>query len=214
MLTYKFQKNIPIFKCDFCGKCDGFLESTSKCDIKNRGCCWYFPKYNLVDIKNILNLNEESFIYKICNMKNSYVSQYHIRINGKFFKDDYNKYILYGNEISGFKTKFFFRICPFFGKDKCSLDFSLRPHPCNLYLCRKIIDWCKDKYNSYSEERKDYYAYCNYFDESIKQSLIEAKTDLSKNIKKSLDIIKKFDMPLFHNRNLDNLEFNKKTTDF
>lgn len=213
MLTYKFKQNIPIFKCDFCGKCSGFLESTSKCSVKNRGCCWYFPKYNLVDIKNILNLNKESFIYKICKMQNSYVSQYHIRVNGEFLKDDYEKYILYNNDVLGFDTKLFFRLCPFLGTNGCSLDFSLRPHPCNLYLCRKLIKWCGIKYNEYSKERKDYYAYCNYFHEYIKELLIDARTSLCENIEKSLFIIKKFKMPYFHNRILDDLEFNKKAAD-
>lgn len=42
-LEYECENNIPVFKCNFCGKCNGIVESTSYMDIKNRGCCWYFP---------------------------------------------------------------------------------------------------------------------------------------------------------------------------
>lgn len=203
-LSYEFKNNIPLFKCTYCGKCYSCIESKNFFYI-NRGCCWYFPKYTLVDIKNILNLGKKDFILNLFNMPNAYILQYSIIIQGIF---DYDKYEEYKNKnycldacedntINSFNTKLFFKLCPFFKNNGCSLDYSLRPHPCNLYLCRDVIDLCYDYYKNYSRERKDYFAYCNYFNESIKYLLIDNRVNFLTNLNKSLNLIENFDMPSF-----------------
>lgn len=208
-LQYENTNNIPVFKCNFCGHCSGILEATSYTNIKNRGCCWYFPKYNLVDMKNIITLGKKNFVYVLLNMKNAVINKYSIEVKGTFDEEKYLEFIKENpNSIEdNFDPKLFFKVCAFSRPDGCHLDFSLRPHPCNLYLCRTVINRCGEVYKNYSRERKDYYAYCNYFDESIKQILMEKKVNLQSDPFKAIEIIEDFQMPPFGGGNLESIEF-------
>ncbi|WP_279146564.1 hypothetical protein [Clostridium tyrobutyricum] len=208
-LNYSFYNNIPVFKCDSCGKCSNTIESISYTSIKNRGCCWYFPEYRLIDIKNIIDNNKFSFIHYLVSLPNCLLRNYSIKINGTFLK---NKYKDFKNscfkKYSNFDSSLFFKLCPFSSKNGCSLNFLLRPHPCNLYLCREIINLCSEKYKPYCDERKDYFAYCNYFDECIKQDLIDNHVSLISNINKAIEVIKNCHIEKFNSRYLKPIIFN------
>lgn len=206
-LSYEFHNNIPVFKSNFCGKCSGVLESTSLINETMRGCCWYFPKYTLVDIKNIVSHGRIDFIYSLLRLQNSHISQYFIEVIGRFDNQSFLNYSHTTENNKDFDNKLFFRLCPFCGFHGCSIDFSLRPHPCNLYLCRTMIENCKESYLPFSKERKDYYSYCNYFNESIKQELKYNSIDLITNPDASLSVIDSFEMPAFEPRKLDMLIF-------
>ncbi|OBR92421.1 MULTISPECIES: hypothetical protein [Clostridium] len=210
LLSYKFTNNIPLFKCDICGNCSNFVESISYTNIKNRGCCWYFPKYNLVDIKNIINNGNINFIYYLSSIPNC-VESYDIRVKGTFFKNQYDNYTENNIKYSDFDSSLFFRLCPFLKKDGCKLSFSLRPHPCNLYLCREAIQLAGKEYTMYSRERKDYYAYCNYFNECLKEDLKSNNTTLSDNLEESLDILNSSTLPPFQPRKLQNIYIDYST---
>ncbi|WP_209702133.1 hypothetical protein [Clostridium algifaecis] len=208
ILNYNFMNNIPVFRCTLCGKCSNILESTSYTSIKNRGCCWYFPEYRLIDIKNIIDNGKSNFIYYLVSLKNSLLKSYSIKINGTFLKNKYADFINSNKKYENFDTSLFFKLCPFLSKNGCSLNFILRPHPCNLYLCRRVIKLCRKEYRTYFEERQDYFAYCNYSNECIKEDLIENNVDLIKDIHKSMDIIKKCSIGKFSPRTLISIHFN------
>lgn len=206
-LSYEFHDNIPVFKSNFCGKCSGVLESTSLVNRTMRGCCWYFPKYTLVDIKNIISHGRIDFIHSLLKLEYSHISQYFIEVTGRFDSESFFNYSRTVENMPDFDNKLFFRLCPFCGTHGCNIDFSLRPHPCNLYLCRTMIEKCNDSYLPFSKERRDYYSYCNYFDESIKQELKYNRVDLISNTEASLSVIENFEMPDFEPRKLDKLIF-------
>ena len=167
-----------------------------------------FPKYNLVDIKNIINLGQKSFIINLSKMSSTNVSQYFIEAKGLFKQEEYEIFMA-DKEDTDFEIdpKLFFRICPFCGFKGCTLDFSLRPHPCNLYLCRSIIDICGEPYKAYSNERKDYFSYCNFYNEYIKEELMENNVDFIKDIDRSLNIIENLNIPTFEPRKLEPIIF-------
>lgn len=204
-LSCEFKNNVPIFHCSVCGNCKGFVESTSYINI-NRGCCWYFPKYTLMDIKNIINMGKIDFIYWLIKNANSTISQYFIQVQGFYDTIKHKLYCENNTPASGFDSKLFFRVCPFMGRTGCTINFQLRPHPCNLYLCRKIIKKSGESYKIYSRERKDYYSYCNYFNDSLKYELMDNDTHLLKNSSKSLEIIKAFPIPTYEPINLPEIK--------
>jgi len=197
--------NIPLFKCSYCGNCYGFLESTSYLKVKMRGCCWYFPKYKLIDIKNILNLGREDFIYEIANLSNSKIEKYHIEVLGYFDDEKYNKL---KPQAEDFDSKLFFKLCPFFDKNGCKLHFTLRPHPCNLYLCREVIEACGLEYESYNRERKDYFAYCNYYNDLLAKELQNNNLNLIDNFDDSIKLLKQIHIPNFDFRRLREIKIN------
>ncbi|WP_446898687.1 hypothetical protein ACSVC9_01830 [Clostridium sp. LBM24168] len=207
ILSYDFNNNIPAFKCTLCGKCSKILESTSYTHIKNRGCCWYFPEYRLIDIKNIIDNNNIHFILHLASLSNSIIKKYSIMIQGTFFKNKYMEFIKIHTKNTSFNESLFFKLCPFLGDKGCKLNFLLRPHPCNLYLCRHVIELCGQYYSSYCRERKDYYAYCSYCNECIKEDLKRNNTNLSENMEKSLYIIKESSISNFCSQNLSSIQF-------
>ena len=150
-----------------------------------------------MDIKNIINMGKIDFIYSLLKNTKAATSQYFIQIHGFYDKNKYEIYNENNLPLSDFDSKLFFKVCPFIGKNGCTIDFQLRPHPCNLYLCREIIKEAGELYKEYSLERKDYYSYCNYFNESLKYELINNNIDLLKDASKSLNIIKKADIPSY-----------------
>ncbi|GFR36445.1 hypothetical protein [Thermobrachium celere] len=208
MLSYYFEDNIPLFSCSLCGKCDGFIESTSLIHIKNRGCCWYFPKYTLMDLKNIISIERVDFIHELKENEKTVISNYHLEVKGYFDEEGYNNYGV--KTIEDFDTKLFFRLCPFSTEKGCSIDFKLRPHPCNLYLCRQVIDYCGDEYRMFSKERKDYYSYMNYYNELLKRELIDKKIDLIKDFDRTIEFISKYEVPKFEPRKLNSLSFARR----
>ena len=207
ILNYNFYNNIPIFKCTLCGQCSGTLESTSYTNIKTRGCCWYFPEYRLIDIKNIINSGNMHFILNLASLSNSIIKKYSILVKGIFFKNEYMNFIKSRVKNVDFNRSLFFKLCPFLGDNGCKLDFPLRPHPCNLYLCKNVIKLCRQHYSPYSRERKDYYAYCNYCNECMKEDLEKNGVNLLENIERSLQVIKKSSIPNFCPQNPNPIHF-------
>lgn len=195
-LSCEFKDNIPVFHCDTCGNCKDFIESISYIGL-NRGCCWYFPRYTLMDIKNIINIGKIDFIYSLIKNANSKISQYFIEVHGFYDSIKHKVYCKNNNPQLDFDSKLFFRVCPFVGKKGCTIDFQLRPHPCNLYLCREIIKKSGESYKKYCRERKDYYSYCNYFNDSLKYELMDKDIHFLKDFSKSLKIIKSFNIPSY-----------------
>lgn len=211
-LEYEFCSNVPVYKCSFCGKCSSFVEATSYTRIKTRGCCWYFPKYSLIDIKNIIDSRNKDFIYSLLNMENAEIHQYYINVNGEFNKNEYEEYLKEtlheDSEASDFDQKLFFRLCPFATINGCRISFDLRPHPCNLYLCREVIDTCGKDYKELSKERKDYYSYCNYYSDTLKYALMDNNVDFVKDPFKSIEILEETEISGFEFNTLKPIIFN------
>lgn len=215
VLKYEMHDNIPVFKSNLCGKCTNMLESTSYASAMNRGCCWYFPKYTLVDIKNILSIDKKDYLLSIIKNDFCTMNSYSFELKGYFNKNSYEQYMNHKEHKnqSDFDEKLFFKICPLAAKKGCSIDFSLRPHPCNLYLCREIVNICKNQYENYKKERKDYFAYCNYFDEVLREELDCNNINLINDFDKSLAAIENYDLPLFEPRSLAPIMFNMHNSD-
>lgn len=200
-ISYEVLDNIPVFKCSTCSKCTSF-EGKNKLNV-NRGCCFYFPKFYLIDIKNITNI-DISFLSNLIEEERARVHSFYIEVEGIFDKESYKNFMLNNTEeelakYKNFDISLLFKKCYFSTNEGCSINFELRPHPCNLYLCRKIIEECGTEYYKYSRERKDYYAYCNYINEVLEIELRKRNTDLKNNFKDSIQILK--------NTKVDNFDF-------
>ena len=208
-LKYTFKDNIPVINCSFCGKCQDFIETKDYINI-NRGCCWHFPKYNLMDLKNIMKINEK-FVRQLFTLKDAEISQYSIKILGKYYENEYIEYA--SNKIASIETsntfddKLHFKVCHFFGENGCKIDFCLRSHQCNLYLCREIVNAIGIHSSLYKKERQDYFSYCYYYDKHIEYALKENQVDFVKDYSKALEIIKSIDIPEFDPQYLQEIQF-------
>jgi len=207
-ISYEVTNNTPIFKCSFCKNCTS-MESTNMLGIK-RGCCFYFPKYSLIDIKNIIKFKKD-FLFKLITKKNVVTHDYFIEVKGTFDKTAYNNFLETSNEdellkYGDFDTKLFFKKCFFITPTGCSIDFRLRPHQCNLYLCRKLVKNSNSLSSKYSRERKDYFAYCNYINVILTQYFKENLLSLKNNFKQSVNFLEKIKIDNFFFSKLQNLK--------
>lgn len=207
-ISYEILENIPVFKCSFCNNCH-CLESKNAFNI-HRGCCFYFPKYNLFDIKNLINFNK-SFLFKLIQMKNSVIHNFYIEVQGDFDNKKYEDFLKNNTDenlskYSDFDPKLFFKKCCFVTEHGCKLNFKLRPHQCNLYLCREVIENCNDSYSKYSRERKDYFAYCNFVNMILQGELYKNHVNLKTDLQKSIAILEKTKIDTFDFSKLDKIQ--------
>ena len=56
-LYLKLDEGVPQYICSSCGNCHSVF-GRSLCSIKNRGCCWYFPKFTLHEIHKMVKSQE------------------------------------------------------------------------------------------------------------------------------------------------------------
>lgn len=202
-LYYAFSDNVPLFRCNFCGQCQLHIEAQNSLQI-NRGCCWYFPTYELADIKNLLDNGHEEFIGQLLAHPHTKIRRFELQVIGRFDQDAYQRAIAAASDLpqGDFDPSLHFKLCPFFGIDGCTISSALRPHPCNLYLCREVIQWSGSNYQSYNQERKDYFSYCAYVNESLRLELNEQGVDLISDQAQALATIRSCDIPHFEPRHL------------
>ena len=83
----------PQFGCSSCYKCNSIF-GKSLCEVKNRGCCWYFPKFSLYDIQKMVKSEEGiSTLDMILKLPNVKIYNYYIHAVGYFDYDSHDKYI-------------------------------------------------------------------------------------------------------------------------
>ncbi|MBP3915193.1 MULTISPECIES: hypothetical protein [unclassified Clostridium] len=119
---------IPQIGCSTCYECNSIF-GKSLCEVKKRGCCWYFPKFNLYEIQKMAKSSDGlEILKKIINMPNTVVYNYYIHAKGFFDEKSYNKYI---------NTK-----------GKCSLEFAIEK---DVKEIREEILYEDEEYEIYKE---------------------------------------------------------------
>lgn len=190
-LSYENHDSIPVFKCTLCGSCAG-LETENHLGL-NRGCCFYFPRYTLITLRTIAGI-DRAFLDWLQHHPDAAIDDYELVIKGDYDRVAHDSFL---RQISDeqrekyrhFDTSLFFRKCRFVSEKGCAIAFNLRPHPCNLYLCRGVIDRCGDTARDYARERKDYFAYCHYMDGLLEDALCTHELTLKTDFQKAIDVL-------------------------
>lgn len=88
-----FNDGVPQYGCTLCGKCDTVF-GKSLCSVKNRGCCWYYPKFTLYEIHKMVKSKDGlATLRKISNHPQIEIFNYYIHSKGYFDEENYNKFI-------------------------------------------------------------------------------------------------------------------------
>lgn len=185
----------------------------SFCSVKKRGCCWYFPKFTLVDIQRMTkSLEGLNILEQIKNLPGTVIYRYYIHAKGFFDKSGYDRYMLKGNnsslynkdqyeedtfsyEVNGHTLEdhtIFFRACPFVKSGYgCTLPPRFRTVVCNFFICSEVLDrsYPKELLNQYLEERSRYSAWLNWENKSLEYLLKSHGVDLTTDFETSLKIL-------------------------
>jgi hypothetical protein len=173
-----FDKGVPQIGCTDCGSCKSIM-GKSLCDIKNRGCCHYFPEFTLVDIQRMAVLEGgRKALDLILSHPGTRINRFNLYSTGHFDKDGYEKYISSGELLETGSIRdhtIFFRTCPFVVPKKgCRLPVRFRTTVCNFFICSEILDSLESSelLEEYMKERSRYSRWV-YRESGILQHLLE-----------------------------------------
>lgn len=173
-----FDMGVPQIGCTDCGHCKSIM-GTSLCEIKNRGCCHYFPEFTLVDIQRMAVLEGgRKALEIILSYPGTKVNRFNLYSTGHFNKDAYEKYIMSGELLETGDIRdhtIFFRTCPFVEPEKgCRLPARFRTAVCNFYICSEVLGNVADPeiLEEYMKERSRYARWV-YRESGILQHLLE-----------------------------------------
>jgi len=195
--------NIPRYACTSCSSCDSLI-GKSLCKVKNRGCCWYFPKFTLVDIQRMSKAPDGlKVLNKIINNPGTQIYNYYIHAKGFFDEAEYEKYMESGMLLEGDYIEdhtIFFRGCPFVKPGKgCTLPPRYRTFVCNFFICKEITEaaQCHEMFQRYDEERLRYSRWLDWENESLKYILSQDNLTLQSNFAETIKKLQELDLSMY-----------------
>ena len=195
-----YDYGVPRIVCTDCGICNSVM-GKSLCGKINRGCCHYFPDFNLAEIHRLLMLpGGQSALETILNNCGTVVNNFNILVKGTFDNEGYEVYIKNGcsEEYPTINDHtIFFRSCPFVKPGVgCSLPCRFRTTVCNFFVCSEILDIpaLRLEINPYIKERDRYSRWIHRESIELQHVLNINNTNLIINFERSIEILK--DLPL------------------
>ncbi|OPJ58300.1 hypothetical protein [Clostridium oryzae] len=195
----EFDQEVPQYACSSCSNCHSIF-GRSLCSVKNRGCCWYFPKFTLYEIHKMVKTKEGSKVLSsILKLPNVKIYSYHIHAIGRMDKVGYDRY-LKNNKSEDINVKdksIFFRTCPFVKPGiGCTLPKRYRSYVCNLFICSEVASVLSKNnlFNVYMNERQNYARWVQWENLSLEMMLRENKVNLESDFQNTINILK--ELPL------------------
>ncbi len=200
MVYVSVDQGIPQYVYTGCKNCTSII-GISLCSIKNRGCCYYHPKFTLLDIQRMAHSLEGLYVLKsIRRLPSSEIRPFEIHAKGYFDEEGYGRYMESGNKINAGSIRdhsIFFKACPFVKSGYgCSLPPRYRTYVCNFFLCNEVIEKIKgdDHFEAYIKERERYVRWVEWENASLREILFENRLDLVNDFDGTIKLLQ--EMPL------------------
>lgn len=195
----KLDQGVPQYVCSSCSSCHSVF-GRSLCSIKNRGCCWYFPKFTLHEIHKMIKSQEGlDILYSMLKLPEIRVYNYYLHAKGFFDEIGYNKYLESGQDYEDNveDKSIFFRVCPFVKPGiGCSLPEKYRSSVCNFFICHEVMEEAEkqDVFKDYIKERGSYIKWVEWENSFLEMLLKEKGLNLLNNFDEVISTLK--DIPL------------------
>lgn len=191
-----FDEGIPRLAYTGCSRCSSLI-GMSLCNTKNRGCCYYFPKFYPVEIQRMCHSEKGLEVLKsIIEMPNVVLYDDYILVKGSYDYILHQKMMkeglvpLDGNVKD---TSVFFRTCPFVRSGMgCTLPPRYRSYVCNFFMCSEIIDnpAYKDKLTPYIRERDSYVRFLEWENNQLIMAMREEGITFVKKFDAAVEFLK------------------------
>lgn len=200
-IALSIENGTPQYLCSSCRKCTSVF-GKSLSGIKNRGCCWYFPKFTLHEIARMSKSKEGLDTLKmILDNPGTTIYNYYIHAEGYFDKEGYEEYINSGqDDCDTIKDKsMFFRTCPFVEEGKgCKLHPMFRSYVCNFFICNEVLEEtkknCREEVDLYIKEMESYSRWLNWDNYSLEKYFLHKNLDLKNNFDEIIEELKQIDL--------------------
>lgn len=210
-IDLKIDQGVPQYGCSSCYNCKSEF-GKSLCEIKNRGCCSYFPKFNLYDIHKMVKEEEGmETLKRILALPKVEIKNYYIHAKGYFDEEGYNLYKNNG-ELDNFRVRdktIFFRACPFVKSGEgCTIKAKYRSYVCNFFICEEVVNQIKDNeiFKLYEEERDRHVKWISWENTALEYYFISEKLNLIKNFNEIINILKEMPLREYEYRALEAIE--------
>lgn len=191
----EIDQGVPRYVYTGCSQCSSVM-GKSLCEIKNRGCCSYFPRFELTDIHRMSkSLEGLQTLNTIVKNPGTVIENYSIHAKGFFDKLGYDKYLKgeqTSEEISIKDRTIFFRACPFVKSGQgCTIPPRFRTCVCNFFICSEVLErpGFEEAFKPYIEERSRYARWLHRDNEELRHILYENKVNLLKDFDKSIKLL-------------------------
>jgi len=209
----EYDDGVARYVCTSCHRCTS-LYGTSLCKIKNRGCCFYFPEFTLVDIHRMsVTLEGLRTLEIIRRQPGAVFYSYHIHVKGYFDRQGYDEYMKKGRLLGDGSIQdhtMFFRACPFVeGGRGCTLPPRYRTIVCNFFICSEILEHpnLQAAFKPYLEERSRY-ARWEYREKlELQHVLMEKGLDLINNFEEAIEVLQDTPLNLYEFPPLEPVEY-------
>lgn len=200
-IELKIDKETPQYSYEGCMNCTS-LFGKSLCSHKNRGCCWYFPKFTLHEIARMAKSKEGlETLDKILNNPKTEIYNYYIHAKGYFDEEKYNEFMrdekapyCFAND----KT-IFFRECPFVEEGKgCTIPPKFRSYVCNFFICEEVLEAARvnndDKLDLYIREMNNYSKWIEWDNYSLEMYFLHKGITLKNGFNKIIEEFKNMEL--------------------
>jgi len=205
----EIDSNNPRYVCTDCTKCNSTF-GTSFCSVKDRGCCFYYPEFSLLDIQRMVKTLEGLIVLDtILAHPGTTVQPYSIQTKGVFDKELYDDYMKRG-KLQEFKDirdlTIFFKACPFVKSGQgCTMPPRYRNVICNTFICDELLSAAdnKEAIKLYMEERSRYARWVNWENAALKHILSENNVNLVSYFNASIRILQEIPLNEYEFPELD-----------
>ena len=211
-LYLDFDEGVPQYVFTGCSRC-GSLMGSSLNNIKNRGCCSYFPEFYLIDVHRMSKTLEGLHtLENILRHPGAVVHPYHIHVKGTFDTKGYEEFTKSGAfpETGDIRDKtVFFRTCPFVKSGQgCTLPSRYRNYVCNMFICDEVLKSAcvQETINQYLEERSRYVRWIEWENSSLRRTLQEHGISLSTGFMQAVEILQSVPLNTYQFAQLEPVE--------
>jgi hypothetical protein len=197
-----YSEGVPRLGCADCGTCSSVM-GTSLCSIKDRGCCSYFPEFNLAEIHRLVKLRGgREVLDTILKNPGTEVCNYSIHAKGVLEQQAYEEYLKKGDLIETpiQDHTIFFRTCPFVVPGKgCLFEPQHRTTVCNFFICSEILERpdCKEQFRLYIEERTRYSRWIYRESQELQHIMAENGLNLRSDLNGCLELLNELPLSVY-----------------
>lgn len=195
-------EGVPRLGCTDCGGCSSVM-GTSLGRVTKRGCCSYFPEFNLAEIHRLVNLpGGRLAIDKILENPGTEIHHYYIHAKGSFENQSYEEYLKKDNlvETPIKDHTIFFRTCPFVIPEKgCIFEPQHRSTVCNFFICSEILERHdrSDEFAHYIEARTRYSRWIYKESQELQHILYENGLNLCSDFEGCLELLSELPLDVY-----------------